>query len=409
MSIVTAAIVCVNGLAAATPGSYRFQRKAEPVAGRPCADLDLAGINDEGDLVGTLNCPGGGMFVTVNRHVRLIKLPIRGDRQSQGTALASNGIATGVTVLNNEYWRSWLVYPNGKLVKIADPKAARGLTRVSGVNSHGEAVGGYASDARYQQFTVPFIYEPSPTGGRYRNIHLGIAGVTDVEALSINDRGVICGSFRDETNHEHGFVIRAGEVHVVNVPHAPSGPNNGTALVGIADNGSYAAVTTNVNPPSMEFASYVHSQAGWSTVTPPSSWGYHASITGLNSTGRVVGSFVGATDFEDHSFVGRPIRRRTHSSSPSFALRLTELDASRSGGCDQRVKREIFCRVDSVARESASALMSQVVQRRPSKRSVSGSGASVVSRTRTNVSVPISWVKRSSPSRRKKMLLLWLA
>ncbi|MEE3922553.1 hypothetical protein V2I01_42135 [Micromonospora sp. BRA006-A] len=48
-------------------------------------------------------------------------------------------------------------------------------------------------------------------------------------------------------------------------------------------------------------------------------------------------------------------------------------------------------------------------QRNPANRSSSGVAAPVVSRTRTNVSMPISSVNRSCPRRRKKMFSAWLA
>jgi len=302
----TAATVGAPLEASASSASYRFHHITEPVAGQACRDVDVVGINDHGDLVGTLNCNGAGMFITVDGRKQLIRLPITGSRYSKGTALASNGIAAGVTVRGNRYWRSWLHYPNGKLVKIIEPKADHGYTKVTGVNRHGEAVGGYVADARYPDETTPFVYEPGSSGGSYRTIHLGIEGAWNVEVTGVNDHGVVCGRFRDDGGQMHGFLFRDGHGHVVDVPNAPTGQNDGTALVAVANNGTYVAVTTDSSNLSQPATSYVHSSDGWSEVGFPSSWRPHVGLTGLNNAGQVVGIYLNNATSSDESFVGKP-------------------------------------------------------------------------------------------------------
>ncbi len=99
------------------------------------------------------------------------------------------------------------------------------ITRLVGLNDHGEAVGNYSLAGQVRH---AFKY----SRGRFEALDpTGVLGTHESAANQINNRGDITGWYTDGTRH--GYVLRDGVVHTVDYPGATYTQVNGVSDTGI--------------------------------------------------------------------------------------------------------------------------------------------------------------------------------
>jgi uncharacterized membrane protein len=214
------------------------------------------------------------------------------------------------------------------------------LTTGRGINGHGEIVGAYRTDPPRHALLIK--------KGQYIPIAPdSILGVDYSEATNINNHGDITGQMIDDNGFAHGFLVRDGQVTILDVPGASE-----TLALGINDSGLVAGywdlldaygntlavygftwkdggfLDTQINFPGAAGAGLfgVNSRGDLSGVWIPDLNGdvehafvcpqsgecfsYDAPVTGtvltqgdeINAEGQVVGVYIGA-DFVWHAFL----------------------------------------------------------------------------------------------------------
>ncbi len=99
------------------------------------------------------------------------------------------------------------------------------ITRLIGVNDHGEMVGHYILPGQ-GQVRHAFKY----SHGRFEALDpAGILGTLESAANQINNRGDITGWYADADKRRHGYVLRDGIVHTIDYPGAALTQVNGVS------------------------------------------------------------------------------------------------------------------------------------------------------------------------------------
>src|SRR6516164_8334384 len=92
---------------------------------------------------------------------------------------------------------------------------------------------------------MPAAASAAATHGTYTTID--VPGATATNAISVNDFGVVVGSYTDAQGVSHGFIDRHGVFTAVNDPHAGTASGQGTTVNAINDfgvlGGTYTAAT----------------------------------------------------------------------------------------------------------------------------------------------------------------------
>jgi len=110
------------------------------------------------------------------------------------------------------------------------------LTTGRGINNHGDIVGAYRIDPPRHALLI--------RKGQYIPIAPdSILGINYSEATDINDRGDITGQMIDDNGFAHGFLVRDGQVTLLDVPGATE-----TFALGVNDSGLVAGYWDLLDP-----------------------------------------------------------------------------------------------------------------------------------------------------------------
>jgi uncharacterized membrane protein len=242
--------------------------------------------------------------------------------------LALLAFAASASVFSQDYKFTSLDFPGAT------------LTTGRGINDHGDIVGAYRVNPPRHALLIH--------KGQYIPILPDtILGTDYSEATNINDRGDITGQMIDDNGFAHGFLVKDGQLAILDVPGASEtfalGINDSGLVAGYWDlldpNGNYLAIygftwkdggfiDTQINFPGAAGSGLfgVNARGDLSGVWLPDPNGevehgflcpqsgeclsYDAPVPGtfltqgdeINAEGQIVGIYVG-TDFVEHSFL----------------------------------------------------------------------------------------------------------
>lgn len=221
------ALAACIGLAPMTAWGFSFDLIAPP----PCATVNLSGINNTGDMAGSVTLPTGetrgairsaaGVYVTFAVRKATIARGI-----SEGGAVVGYFGPNGADAADLiEFLRN----PNGSVVILKDPVSHAALHgTASSVNKSGMIVGDVLTPGSSPPRSGYIL-----DGSNITPINLPNKPNILFAARGINDSGLTVGWSRDKSsNHVSGFVWNNGDISFVNYPNSTacdtylSGVNN---------------------------------------------------------------------------------------------------------------------------------------------------------------------------------------
>ena len=260
-----------SAFAAAQDSSYTFTTIDVP----HCYSAN--GINDDGHIVGTyIDAAGGhhgfllaaGNFTTIDP----------GTTYTDAYGINNDGHIVG-TYSDASGAHGFLLQP-GSFTTIDDPP---GATSARGINNRGDIVGSFSYkgflDVGGIFFTVQF-----PPGN---NLTL---------ALGINDGQQIVGSYTDDRNRPHGFLLSAGIYTTVDVPGSRQ-----TVAAAINNHGQIAGTYRNNGEPNVR--GFVLQENAVTLIDVPDS--LVTEVWGINNRGQIVGVYADA-DLHRRCFFATP-------------------------------------------------------------------------------------------------------
>jgi hypothetical protein len=161
-----------------------------------------------------------------------------------------------------------------------------------GVNDRGQVVGSWVG----QDATVnPITGETGPGHGfvwdRGRVRTFDVPGSTTTAAYEINNRGQIVGNYTDADGAQHGYVLRNGEVTIIDHPRASDTPNlTGTKVQGIDDRGRLVGAYGDDDG---VIHAWAWEQGRFTDLEPPG--GLQAAANQINDRGQIVGVYLDST------------------------------------------------------------------------------------------------------------------
>ena len=238
VSAIACGAVSVAAVGAVAASGGHLPRHYQPVVvhshHKRCTKTVINGLNDKGSAIGTEFCGKPGAFIrSPGGAVTRVALPKSyGASKLVASNLASNGIMAVVALGSPS--RSYLVYPNGKVVRVAVPVAAGHTTIVNGVNRHGTAVGNYCT-TRKCKVSYPYIYH----AGHYRGFVLHHKGAVLTSLNAITDSGELSGFFyQAPSGRARGFVKRGHKLRMIDAPKAGHKIAQGTLLTNAGNHGA---------------------------------------------------------------------------------------------------------------------------------------------------------------------------
>jgi len=261
----------------------------------------LLSINDSGTIAGYF---GSGAAGHPNKGYTLSPPFGQGEYTNENFPTS---VQTQVTGINNEgvtvgFWvdgqgdNFGFVHEHGKFTTVVDPAARLAAAggpiteQLLGVNNHNQAAGFY-TDANGNSHG--FVYNIATKS--FQGIH--IAGATSVAATGINDHGDISGFFQKGGATE-GFLDVSGHIWTLNGPAGATdvqalGLNNKDQIVG-----SY--VGTDGNTHGFLFS---NSTGRYTTINDPHAVG-STIVNGIDNKGYLVGFYTDAAGNTDGMLVG---------------------------------------------------------------------------------------------------------
>ncbi|HWF80286.1 MAG TPA: hypothetical protein VN695_06840 [Streptosporangiaceae bacterium] len=294
----TASLALASGSAQASPTAaarvhYHFRTINN---GNDTTFNQLLGINDKGKIAGYFGSgvaghPNKGYTLTPPyRQVNYRNQNFPGSKQTQVTALNTNGIQVGFYSTNNKANpannNNFGYYSiNGshfhKVNFPAKHPQNPPVDQLLGVNNHRLAVGFYLDSGGNSH---GYLYDINTH--KYIGESLPISGVTSVTPTGINDPDSVTGFFTNSTGKVQGFLVRKAAPHliIINVPHSdstmPFGVNKFGVVVGVYTKGSSS------------FGFTWSRGHGFQTINDPLGVG-NTFVNGINSAGDLVGFYVG--------------------------------------------------------------------------------------------------------------------
>jgi hypothetical protein len=177
------------------------------IAGVPTTGL--YGVNNRGDLVGTLSTTSGDQlgFIDVGNvggtGGTVTEFSPPGASSTFGSGLNDLDQAVGVFTDASNVTHGYLRDADGTFTQLDFPGAVD--TGANGINDTGEIVGNYFTDSAGDG--AGFIYE---SGAYYSFSFPGAVGYTDI--LGVNNAGDITGTYVDANGVQHGFIAIAAPV-----------------------------------------------------------------------------------------------------------------------------------------------------------------------------------------------------
>src|SRR6516165_10389600 len=92
---------------------------------------------------------------------------------------------------------------------------------------------------------MPAAASAAASHGKYTTID--VPGATATNAISVNDFGVVVGSYTDTPGVSHGFIDRHGVFTTVNDPQAGTASGQGTTVIAINEVGVLGGVYIDAN------------------------------------------------------------------------------------------------------------------------------------------------------------------
>ena len=164
--------------------------------------------------------------------------------------------------------------------------------------------------------------------GRFTTVNTPYAG-THVSALSINDFGVLAGTYVTSTGTPHGFIDRRGRFTTVNDPHAGTGSKQATSIAAINNLGVIAGTYTDARGVQHGFTAR---HGVFTTVNHPhagTASGQGTDLGYINDLGAVTGTYFNSRG-QAISFAGRPGRFTTVNDphAPAFSTFVSAINDS---------------------------------------------------------------------------------
>jgi probable HAF family extracellular repeat protein len=161
----------------------------------PPAPIGISGINDAGQIVGSIGGPGGKGFLYSDGVFTDIYYP-------QGFSTSANGINNAGQILVGIDFVGSFVLSNGELTPIIVPGISPMLVQASGINNIGQVVGSFGFSDDLQGFL-------QDTNGDVTTFRF--PGAVETHPSGINDFGEIVGYYRGTGGPYHGFIYRNGD------------------------------------------------------------------------------------------------------------------------------------------------------------------------------------------------------
>ncbi|HTW20965.1 MAG TPA: hypothetical protein VME70_12230 [Mycobacteriales bacterium] len=237
-----AAVRASPAQAAVAAGHYHYSRVHVPSVHDPHRlAAVVAGLTSSGDVVGSVSGPGPNASRTFIKapgdHLTWVKVPGYPSIQVDAVSPGGELLVSAFNPKGHGAPRLYLRTPDGTLRRVRVPKLNPSSVIASGVNDNGEVVGsGFTMSGRPRSFAGP--------PGAVHLLSLSIKKATAIFASGVNDNGVIVGSYADRHDVTYGFVDRAGNVHSIRLPRAGTSLGRGSAIVAVADNGSWVGTAT---------------------------------------------------------------------------------------------------------------------------------------------------------------------
>jgi hypothetical protein len=221
------------------PGNYTFKTFAVPNSGT----LGVEAINDNIVIVGYLSSPSGsptlGPFSGFQRSRRGAVTPIADPADGTNTFTEALGINDKGTVVGEFFDSSANQFSGffenqGVFTTYNLPGLSPGsTTAIEGINERGDICGFYLDSSN---FTILNSFVVTEDG---QITKFSLSQVTNfTEAVAINYRGVVVGTFEDASGIFHGFIRKPdGTVTVITVPNSSTTPGLGTTTLGINEDG----------------------------------------------------------------------------------------------------------------------------------------------------------------------------
>lgn len=256
----------------------------------------LLGINDKGKIAGYFGSgaaghPNKGYTLTPPyRQTDYRNQNFPGSKQTQVTALNSNGIQVGFYSTNNKVNPAsnnnfgYYSINGAHFHKVNFPARhpqSPPVDQLLGVNDQGLAVGFYLDSNGNSH---GYLYDIKTN--KYFSQPLPIPGVTSVTPTGINDPDSVTGFFTNSKGKVLGFLVRKASprLFIINVPGSdstmPFGVNKFGVVVGVYTKGSSS------------FGFTWSRGHGYQTINDPLGVG-NTFVNGINSAGDLVGFYVG--------------------------------------------------------------------------------------------------------------------
>lgn len=195
----------------------------------------VGGITDKGTITGTWydsNILPHGYLLAKDGTLTTFDAP--GNVGTEANGLNENGDVAGVAFDSGNTAHGYVRQAGGSLAQFDAPDAATGGsngTYATAINAHG-VVAGYAKTSSLSQRA--FVRD---TGGTLTEFDVPGASGAGAQAVAINRRGEIAGSFVDPKGHTEGFVRAPnGNIETFALPHAkltqPLGVNDDGVVTG---------------------------------------------------------------------------------------------------------------------------------------------------------------------------------
>ena len=254
----------------------------------------MLAINNAGEIAGYFGSgepghPNKGYTVTLqNGGPVFVNENYPGSTQTQVTGINNGGVTVGFEIDAAGNSAGWVEQPNGAFQLALDPNAPTIGGVVSeqflGVNDRNQVAGFYQTDAAGD--TAGFIYNDQ-TG-----VFIPVVpkkGATSVTATDINDAGDISGFFTNKNGNEKGFVEIDGSTTVLSHPGWTDvqalGLNNDGLVVG-----SYMDNKTG----NTDGFIYSISNNSYTSYIAPGDAGGQTVLNGINDLNQAVGFYMDA-------------------------------------------------------------------------------------------------------------------
>jgi uncharacterized membrane protein len=220
--------------------------------------------------------------------------PIHRFALPNGTPTCGTAIARDRTIVGNDPTASATASPapfeyRHKVFTMPSPAVPAGDLTFTGINaSHVVVVDDYFTSGPMAASTESFTYSQGVT------TPITFAGATDIQAVGINDAGVIVGSYQSQNSGETiGFRDQAGQI-------TPLQDGSGETLPSAIDQ-TGKIIVGDVLQSDGTFAAWTYRDGSFTALVMPGAAGTFAA--GVNSAGKVSGTFVTRATFISHGFL----------------------------------------------------------------------------------------------------------